>query len=96
VGPLGVLTVPLVATTPLPASASGVVANLTAVNSTAPSYLTAWPAGTTQPLASALNPRVGVPVPNQAYLKLGAGGAVSVFNFTGSTDVLLDVFGYIE
>ncbi len=96
VGPLGVLTVPLVAGGPLPASASGVVANLTAVNSTAPSYLTAWPAGTTQPLASALNPRVGVPVPNQAYLKLGAGGAVSVFNFTGSTDVLLDVFGYIE
>jgi hypothetical protein len=96
VGPLGVLTIPLVAGGPLPSSASGVVANLTAVNSTAPSYLTAWPAGTAQPLASALNPRVGVAVPNQAYLKLGAGGAVAVFNFAGSTDVLLDVFGYIE
>jgi hypothetical protein len=36
-----------------------------------------------------------VPVPNQAYLKLGAGGRLDVYNNSGATDVIVDVFGYI-
>ncbi|TPW13880.1 MAG: polysaccharide deacetylase [Acidimicrobiaceae bacterium] len=82
--------------TPVPSSATAVIVNITAVNSTLPSYVTAWPAGLTRPTASIMNPRPGVPVPNQAYLKLGPGGMLDVFNFTGSTDVVIDVFGYIQ
>jgi hypothetical protein len=34
-------------------------------------------------------------VPNLAYLKLGTGGQLSVYNNTGTTDFIVDVFGYI-
>jgi hypothetical protein len=81
--------------TPIPASASAVIVNVTAANTSQPSYVTVWPAGESRPTASTLNPRPGVPVPNQAYLKLGAGGALSVYNNTGTSDIVVDVFGYI-
>jgi hypothetical protein len=41
-----------------------------------------------------MNPRSGVPVPNQPYLKLGPGGQLSLYNFQGSTHLVIDVFGY--
>ena len=80
---------------PVPAWANGIVANITSADATAQSYVTAWPADLGRPGASTLNPRPNVPVPNQAYLKLG-GGSLGVFNATGSTAVIIDVFGYIE
>ena len=43
-----------------------------------------------------MNPRPGVPVPNQAYLKLGTDGRLSLYNYTGDTDVVIDVFGYVR
>ena len=36
-----------------------------------------------------------MPVPNQNYAKLGQRRQVQLFNYTGSTDVVIDVFGYI-
>ena len=48
------------------------------------------------PVVSTLNPRPGVPVPNQAYLKLGSGGHLAMFNFAGSSHVIVDLFGYFE
>ena len=80
---------------PVPTGATAAIVNVTSVNSTAPSYITVWPTGTARPTASTLNPRVGVPVPNLAYLKLGTGGHLSLYNNTGSTDYIVDVFGYI-
>jgi hypothetical protein len=77
-------------------SGAGAVVNVTSVDSTATSYLTAWPAGETMPVVSTLNPRPGVPVPNQAYLKLGSGGHLAMFNFAGSSHVIVDLFGYFE
>ena len=64
---------------PIPSSATAVIVNITAVNSSLPSYVTAWPTGVEKPTASIMNPRPGVPVPNQAYLKLGPGGMLDVF-----------------
>ena len=58
-------------------------------------FITAWPTGGTRPLAATVNPRPGVPVPNQAYLKLGAGGELDLYNLTGRTDIVIDVFGYV-
>ncbi len=81
--------------TPVPGSAGAVVVNLTSVNSSVPSFVTAYPTGVQRPVASTVNPRPGVPVPNQAYLKLGAAGQLDVFNSSGSTDVIIDVFGYV-
>jgi hypothetical protein len=77
-------------------SGAGAVVNVTSVDSTATSYLTAWPAGENMPVVSTLNPRPGVPVPNQAYLKLGLGGQLAMFNFAGTSHVIVDLFGYFE
>lgn len=82
--------------TPIPVAAAAVVVNITSVNSTIPSFITAWPTGVSRPNASTLNPRPGVPVPNQAYLKVGAGGKLDVFNASGGTDVIIDIFGYFQ
>jgi hypothetical protein len=97
-GPL-IADVPVTLTlagTVVPTSAKGVIVNITSTDSTAAAFLTAWPTGTDRPLASTSNPRPGVPVPNQAYLKLGAGGAIDVFTQLGQSDIVVDVFGYIE
>jgi hypothetical protein len=94
VGPDGAFDAALANGSPVPANATAVVVNVTSANSTSPSFITAWPHGASRPLAATLNPRVGVPVPNQAYLKLG-GGRLGIYNSSGSTDVIVDVFGYM-
>lgn len=80
---------------PVPTTAAAVVANVTSVNSSLPSFVTAWPSGLPMPLASTVNPRPGIAVPNQAYLQLGSNGSLGGFNASGSTDLIVDVFGYI-
>jgi hypothetical protein len=80
---------------PVPANAKAVIVNVTATNTTNPSFITVWPSGAAQPLASTLNPRPGENIPNHAYLRLGANGSLDVFNNNGSTDVVIDVFGYV-
>jgi hypothetical protein len=94
-GPESHVATPLANGAPVPSNAAAVVVNVTSVNSSLPSYVTAYPTGVSRPTASTMNPRPGVPVPNQAYLKLGTSGHLDVFNFSGSTDVIIDVFGYI-
>ncbi|MCU1362006.1 MAG: hypothetical protein JWN99_3295, partial [Ilumatobacteraceae bacterium] len=91
----GAIGVRLANGSPVPASASAIIVNITAADSIDRSYVTAWPTGVARPTASTLNPRPGVPVPNQAYLKLGTNGSLDVFNNSGSTNIVIDVFGYI-
>jgi hypothetical protein len=99
-GRLGVLggnsdfPVKLASGDPIPASATAAVMNVTSVESSRPSYITAWPTGAARPLAATMNPRPGVPVPNQAYLKLGDAGQLSLYNFQGETHLVIDAFGY--
>ena len=81
--------------TPVPANAKAVIVNVTSTNTTNPSFITLWPTGATQPLASTLNPRPGESIPNHAYLRLGTNGSLDVFNNNGRTDVIVDVFGYV-
>jgi hypothetical protein len=79
----------------VPASGvSAVVLNVTVTNPTASSFLTVWPAGTSQPLASNLNFVAGQTVPNRVFVKVGAGGQVSIFNLGGTSDVVVDVNGW--
>jgi hypothetical protein len=78
----------------VPAAASAVVANVTVTGTTAGSYLTAWPDGSPQPLASDLNWTAGITVPNLGVVKLGPNGKLDLYNAAGSTDVILDVVGY--
>jgi hypothetical protein len=73
---------------------AAVVMNLTGTNTTAASYLTAWPTGAPMQTTSNLNFVAGQSVPNLAVIPVGTGGKVSVFNFAGTTDVIGDVVGY--
>ncbi len=61
---------------------------------TAASYLTFWPAGESRPQISQVTFGPGSPVTTTVTVKLGAGGAFSIFNKFGNTDVILDVAGY--
>lgn len=88
------VSIPIASGNPVPANAVGAVVNVTAVDATSRSFVTAWPAGQPMPVASTMNPRPGVPVPNQAYLKLG-NRALSIYNDAGATNVIVDVFGYV-
>ncbi len=79
----------------VPASGvSAVVLNVTVTNTTAASYLTIWPTGTAQPLVSNLNWVAGQTVPNRVIVPVGTGGQVSVYNYAGSTDLVIDVGGW--
>jgi hypothetical protein len=79
----------------VPASGvSAVVVNVTVTEPTAPSYLTAWPAGATRPLAANLNYLAGQTVPNLVIVKVGEGGRISLYNAAGSTQVVADVAGW--
>jgi hypothetical protein len=78
----------------VPADAKAVVANLTVTDTTAPSYLTAYPDGVTRPTASDVNWIAGETVPNLTIVKLGAGGAIDLYNAAGHTDAIIDVVGW--
>jgi subtilisin family serine protease len=79
----------------IPASGvTAVVLNTTVTDPTAPSYLTVWPTGQSQPTTSNINFSTNQTVPNLVTVKVGTGGDVSFFNAVGSIDLLADVAGY--
>jgi sugar lactone lactonase YvrE len=78
----------------VPASAQAYSLNFAAVP-TGPTlgYLTAWPAGQSQPLVASLNDPTGTVLSNAVVVPAGAGGAVSVYT-TDATDLVIDINGY--
>lgn len=96
IGPAGMLTLQVAGRGGVPASGvSAVTLNVTVTDTTASSFLTLWPAGTPLPVVSNLNWVPGETVPNLVEVALGIGGQVSLFNLAGSTDVVVDVEGYV-
>jgi hypothetical protein len=95
VGSNGELDVNVAGVDGVPATATAVVLNLTATNPTRSTFLTLWPAGGGRPLASNLNVTAGQSAANLAEVGLGTGGRVSVYNLTGSVDVVMDLEGYV-
>ena len=79
-------------------TAKSVAANLTVTQPTAGGHLTILPTGSTAPVvASTINFSAGQTRANNAVLRLGDGGAVSVQSGTsGSVHLILDVTGYFE
>ncbi len=93
----GSIDVPITGRVPVPAEkVSAVVLNVTAVNGTTASHITAWPTGATRPVASILNLKAAEAVPNLVIVPIGAGGKVSLFNNAGSVDLIADVQGYYD
>lgn len=94
-GPHSKITLPVAGHQGLPGSGLiAVVVNLTAVAGTAGSYLTAFPSGGDQPLASNLNFPPGRNLPNRAVVKLGPDGGIDIANNLGTVDVVVDASGY--
>ncbi|MGD9794375.1 MAG: serine protease [Acidimicrobiia bacterium] len=73
---------------------TSVVMNVTAVAPTDDGFLTVFPSDAAVPGTSNVNFVRGQTIPNLVMVKLGADGAVKVFNYAGSTHVLFDVVGY--
>jgi hypothetical protein len=78
----------------VPGDAAAVVMNMTVTEPSTGGYLTVWPSGTARPGTSSLNMTAGQTVANLVVVRLGAGGAVSIFNDSGTAQVLADVVAW--
>ena len=94
-GPDGVLTLKVAGSGQVPPTdVTAVAMNVTAVDPTADSFVTVFPAGEEMPLASNLNFVAGVTIPNLVIAKLNANGEVAFYNHNGLTHLVVDVVGY--
>ncbi|MEP7113236.1 MAG: hypothetical protein ABI862_08225, partial [Ilumatobacteraceae bacterium] len=77
----------------VPANADSVVLNVTATDATGAGFVTVYPCGQAQPLASSLNYLTGGTAPNSVIAKVGVAGSVCFFVFA-DVHVVVDVDGY--
>jgi hypothetical protein len=81
----------------IPATATGVSMNVTAIGPTASSFLTVFPTDKPRPLTASLNWAAGqAPTPNAVTAALSADGHVSFYNLSGVVNLTADVVGYYE
>jgi hypothetical protein len=84
--------------TVVPASATAVVLNVTAVSGSQDTYLALFPAGGAVPTASTLNANPQQVIANLTTVALGPSGGnpgyVNIFNAAGTIDIVVDVEGY--
>jgi hypothetical protein len=81
----------------VPANATAVVLNVTAVAPTRNTFVSVYPtplAGNPVPRVSTLNPQVAHNTANAAVVAVGAGGKVRVYNSVGNVNVIVDIAGY--
>ena len=79
----------------VPATGAGAAAlNVTATGANLSSFVTIFPAGTPRPIASNLNFVAGETIPNRVVVAIGAGGAIAIYNNTGSAHIVVDVDGW--
>lgn len=93
VGPGQTITVQLEGVTPALENLTSFVVNLTATAPTANGYLTVWPAGQPRPTASTLNFKAAQTIANATITGASSTGRVSIYNSSGDTHVVLDVYG---
>ncbi len=80
----------------VPAAGVGaLVVNITSLNATTNTWLTAYPTGAAVPLSSNANPRTMAVVANLAIVKVNADGEFTIRNANGTIDVLIDVVGWL-
>ena len=80
--------------TSVPTGATAVVMNVTATRTTGAGFVTLWPAGQPQPVASNLNIELpGQTIANLVTVPAGQGGGVSVVA-SSATDLVVDLAGW--
>jgi hypothetical protein len=90
----GVVSLQVAGANGVPANATGVVINVTAVTPDVAGYVTAYPNGVTRPVAANLNFVPGDIVPNLVIVGIGAQGKVNFYNQNGTLDLVGDIVGY--
>jgi hypothetical protein len=78
----------------VPLTATAVALTVTVTVTTAQSYLSVYPTGASRPTASNINWVTGETIPNLVIVQVGSGGKVTLYNYQGSVDVVVDVEGY--
>jgi hypothetical protein len=73
---------------------AAIVANVTVTNTTSNSFLTIYPPQATPPVASDLNWTAGETIPNLTAVEISSTGNLSIYNFAGTTDIIVDVEGW--
>jgi Tol biopolymer transport system component len=92
----GTVQVQIVGVGGVPSGASAVVMNVTAADSVDAGFITVWPTGQQQPLASSINlTGVGQTRPNLVVVPIGDAGKVSMFSQRGA-HLIADVTGYFR
>ncbi|MCX5212161.1 PKD domain-containing protein [Kitasatospora sp. NBC_00240] len=91
----GRLKVKVRGTTGVPDGVSAVLVNLTATNPTQVSWLKVFTPGRSWTDASNLNVTPGATVPDSALVPVDSDGYIEVYNNAGSTDVIVDLQGFI-
>ena len=92
-GAAGTATVHVTGVANIPSSAVAAVANVTVTSTTSGGFLTVWPGGT-MPTVSDLNWSRGQTAPNLVIATLSSSGEISIYNNSGSANVIVDVFGW--
>lgn len=82
----------------LPAAATAVVMTLTAVDQTATTFITVWPADQARPSAASLTVSGSAAGATSTAVtsRLSPAGQISLFNKNGSVNVIGDIVGYYE
>ncbi|HEX4701757.1 MAG TPA: hypothetical protein VH352_06470, partial [Pseudonocardiaceae bacterium] len=98
IGPGGVFSLPIDGSAGpgnpgVPATSSALVLNVTVTAPTAGSFVTVYPSGVARPLASNLNFSAGQTIPNAVVTSV-QGSSIDFFNHSGSTQLVVDLFGY--
>jgi hypothetical protein len=93
-GATDVVTLPTTGVGAVPTGATAVVLNVTEADATAASYFTVYPTGDTKPAFSNLNFVPGNSQPNLVTSPIGTGNTISIYNFAGSADAVVDLEGY--
>ena len=95
--PGGHIDVPTAGTVGIPGNAAAVLLNVTATNATAAGYVTGWPTGEDQPLASMLNvTEIDETRANASIMPVGPDGPGGISYFTDAgTHLLADASGYL-
>ncbi len=80
---------------PAPSGAAAAIVTITATETTAPGFVTAWPTGSNRPLVSNLNlDGPNETVANLAIVPLGGDGAFSL-STSATTHLVVDLVGYV-
>lgn len=90
----GVVSLQVAGANGVPANATGIVINMTAVTPDRAGYVTAYPNGVSRPLAANLNFVPGDIVPNLVIVGIGTQGKVNFYNQNGTLDLVGDIVGY--